>query len=46
MYYKFEKEVSFYTQCYDKDYQHVLDENRILNTIQLTKLPYNIIINL
>jgi len=46
MYYQFEKEVSFFTQCYDRDYQYVLDENRILNTTQLIKLPYNIIINL
>jgi len=46
MYNQFKEEVSFFTQCYDRDYQYVLNEKRILNTTQLIKLPYNIIINL
>lgn len=46
MYYQFKKEVSFFTQCYDRDYLYVLNEERILNTTQLIKLPYNVIINL
>jgi len=39
-------EIDFFTQCYEKDYQLVLNKNRLISLNKKVKKQFNIIINL